>query len=260
MKYLFLPLLLLGLTYQNLWAQRVYTAANVHAHNDYVQPIPFFTAYYQQAGSIEADLYLQDGELYVAHEPQEIAPDRTLEVLYLKPLQAQIKKNQGRPYPPPNATLQFLIDLKTEGPATLALLVKKLTQYPEIKDNPAIKIVISGNRPAPEAWASYPAYIYFDGRPNETYTPAQLQRVGLISDSFRNYTNWNGKGILVKSDREKIQRVIQSVHQQNKKLRFWATPDNVTTWKTLMHLGVDYLGTDNVTGLTTFLKKLPTNE
>ena len=259
MKNLFLTFLFISFAI-SLQAQRTYTAANVHAHNDYVKPIPFLTAYYQQAGSIEADLFLQNNELYVAHEPQEIAPDRTLEALYLTPLQTQIKKNQGQPYPQKNTNLQFLIDLKTDGPSTLALLVKKLARYPEIKDNPNLKIVISGNRPAPENWADYPAYIFFDGRPTEKYTTEQLKRVGLISDNFRNYTKWNGKGLIVKNEKEKIQRLVDSVHHLNKKLRFWATPDNTTTWKTLMHLGVDYLGTDDVIGLTTFLKKLPTNE
>jgi alkaline phosphatase len=38
-----------------------YTIANTHSHNDYEQPIPFWTAYNAQFGSIEADIFLIDG-------------------------------------------------------------------------------------------------------------------------------------------------------------------------------------------------------
>lgn len=248
------------LTGSGLRAQTVYTSANVHAHNDYQQAIPFLNAYTLRAGSIEADVYLQKDELYVAHEIKEIAPARTLENLYLKPLQAQIRQNKGAAYPEQNAKLQLLIDLKTAGETTLPALVQKLTSYPEIIKNPNIRIVISGNKPKPNTWAQFPAFIYFDGTPGEQYTPDQLKRVALISDSFRKYTQWNGKGKIVAAEQAKIQRLIDSVHHLNRKLRFWATPDNVNSWKTLMHLGVDYVGTDEVTGLTAFLKKLPTSE
>ena len=49
--------------------------ANAHSHNDYTRNNPFTQAYSLGFGSIEVDLYLKDGELYVAHEPQEITLD-----------------------------------------------------------------------------------------------------------------------------------------------------------------------------------------
>ncbi|RDC62954.1 alkaline phosphatase [Adhaeribacter pallidiroseus] len=244
----------------SLQAQIHYTPAQVHAHNDYQQPIPFLNAYSRRVGSMEADVYLKDKVLYVAHEPQEIASDRTLEALYLKPLQTQIRKNKGTAYSDKKAVLQLLIDLKTTGATTLPALVKLLGAYPEIFKNSTIKIVISGEKPAPATWAEFPAFIHFDGTPGQQYNAAQSQRVGLISDSFRKYTAWNGKGKIVAADLLKIQRLIDSVHHLHQKIRFWATPDNVNSWKTLMQLGVDYIGTDDVTNLTTFLKKLPQNE
>lgn len=241
-------------------AQARYTAAHVHAHNDYVQPIPFFTAYHQQVGSIEADVFLRNGELYVAHEPRQIRPENTLEALYLQPLQTMIAKNNGNAYPRKEAALQLLIDLKTAGPATLPVLVQQLARYPTLIRNPRVRIVISGHKPAPATWAQYPAYIYFDGTPGEKYTAAEQKRLGLVSASFRQYTQWNGKGLIIKEEREKIQRVIDSVHRQQQKIRFWATPDNSNTWQTLMRLGVDYIGTDDVMGLTGYLNKLPASQ
>ena len=245
---------------QIVQAQTLYTSANVHAHNDYQQPIPFLNAYSLRVGSIEADVFFKNNVLYVAHEPQEIAPDRTLEALYLKPLQTQIRKNKGTAYPEKKAVLQLLIDLKTTGVITLPALVKLLANYPEITKTPTVQIVISGEKPISASWVSFPKFIYFDGTPGQQYHAAQSQRVALVSDSFRKYTAWNGKGKIVAAELVKIKKLIDSVHHLNQKLRFWATPDNVNSWKTLTQLGVDYIGTDDVTNLTTFLKKLPQNE
>ncbi|MDQ3290679.1 MAG: alkaline phosphatase, partial [Bacteroidota bacterium] len=208
-------------------------------------------------GSIETDVLLVNDELYVAHEAVEINKERTLDDLYLKPLQTLIKENEGFPYPDPKAKLLFLIDLKTNGDTTLPVLVRKLAKYQDLIKNKNIQFVISGERPQPNLWDYYPDYIYFDGTPGVNYTAMQLKRVGFFSTNFQNFTKWNGTGKLPQVEETKMRQAIDSVHQLNKKWRFWATPDNVNSWKTLMNLGVDYIGTDDVNGLTTFLKKVP---
>lgn len=38
--------------------EKEYTVANAHSHNDYEQPNPFFEAYGEQFGSIEAAIFL----------------------------------------------------------------------------------------------------------------------------------------------------------------------------------------------------------
>ncbi|MCC9167871.1 alkaline phosphatase [Pontibacter harenae] len=260
LKKAFLSLVLLFSLQYNLAAQSPYTVANIHAHNDYQQPIPLLSAYYRQVGSIEADIFLRNGELYVAHEQEEIQPDRTLESLYLKPLQKLIQKNNGNPYSQPERKLQLLLDLKTDGKTTLPALVKVLEKFPEISHNQGIQLVISGNKPAPSTWAQYPDFIHFDGNPAQHYSLDELKRVALFSDNFRKYTQWNGKGLIVENERNSISGLIDSVHHLNKKLRFWATPDNVNTWQTLVHLGVDYVGTDDVAGLSNYIEDLPKNE
>jgi alkaline phosphatase len=260
LKKTLFSLLLLFSIHHSLTAQSSYTVANIHAHNDYQQPIPLLTAYYRQVGSIEADIFLQNGKLYVAHEQEGIQQDRTLEALYLEPLQKLIQENKGTPYSHPERKLQLLLDLKTDGGKTLTVLVKVLENFPAISHNAGIQLVISGNKPVPSTWAQYPDFIFFDGNPGKHYTPGELQRVALFSDSFRKYTQWNGKGLIVKDERNRISGLIDSVHHLNKKFRFWATPDNVNTWQTLVHLGVDYLGTDDVTGLSNYIEDLPKNE
>jgi alkaline phosphatase len=229
-----------------------YKTFNIHAHNDYENKVPFIEAFNNKVGVIEADVFLVDNELFLAHSSKEITPSFTLKKAYLDPISEKIKLQKMPPYSVENK-LDLMIDIKTDAISTLAVLIEQLKKYPEITNGQFIRIVISGNRPNPTQWSSYPNYIFFDGRINEEYTPAQLERIAMISESLKNYTVWNGKGVLVQADLDKIQGVINSVHQKNKKIRFWSTQDNVNTWITLMGLKVDYIGTDKTTELSKFI-------
>lgn len=232
-----------------------YTTAQAHSHNDYEQNIPFLRAYYQQFGSIEADIFLRNDSIFVAHEQKHISAKNTLSTLYLKPLLAQVEQHKGQIYSDKNLSLQLLIDLKTPGKETIPVLIKELQPYLNILA-PAgpVKIVLSGDVPPPQEFGQYPDYLFFDGRPEINYSKSQLERVGLISQSFAHYTKWNGKGILVKKEQEALEAVIKQVHAQGKKIRFWGTPDNINAWKMFMNMGVDYLNTDKVEELGPYLR------
>jgi glycerophosphoryl diester phosphodiesterase len=235
-----------------------YTAAQAHSHNDYEQKKPFLEAYLQQFGSIEVDLFLVDDSLYAAHHARDIAPDRTFSKLYLQPILQQVRKNGGTIYAQKDIQLQLLIDLKTPAEETLAALIKILDPYKKLlAPLGSVKIVVSGNTPAPENFEKYPSYIYIDGRPEVTYTTNQLERVGLISQSFQKYTRWNGEGDLTDRDKKNLSKVVQDIHKLGKKVRFWGTPDNIHTWKTMMELQVDYLNTDQVIQMGDYLRTAP---
>ena len=226
--------------------------ANGHSHNDYQQVAPFSLAYQAQLGSIEADVFLKNGELFVAHFPMDIKPERSLNLLYLQPLMAVFRQNKGKIYA--NYPLQLLIDLKTPASPTLDTLVSQLKRYPELLQS-AVKIVISGNMPAPEQFKNYPDWISFDGRLNQTYSAETLPRVALISASFTEFSKWKGEETLLETDRLKLMEAIQKAHSLNKKIRFWATPDTPKTWQTLLDLGADWIGTDKPVKLARFLRK-----
>src|SRR5271154_2391532 len=59
---------------------------HTHAHNDYEHTRPLFDALDQGFTSVEADIYLVDGQLLVGHTRSSLKPERTLEKLYLDPL------------------------------------------------------------------------------------------------------------------------------------------------------------------------------
>ncbi len=245
---IYYSLVLAGLLNSSLFAQANYTSANIHSHNDYQQAHPFWGAHSLQAGSIEADLYLHKGELIVAHLPSEINPEHTLVKLYLMPLQQQQKMGKNYPF-------QFLIDLKTPASPTLDSLVSQLSRFPELfGEGKSTKVVISGSMPTPAQFSSYPSWISFDGRFEQTYDAKTLKRVGLFSAPFSLVSRWDGKGLFPKEDREKTVDYVNRAHQQGKKVRFWGTPDNEAVWRELMALGVDWIGTDRPQVLADYFK------
>jgi alkaline phosphatase len=233
-----------------------YTVANAHSHNDYEQPVPLLTAYNEAFGSIEADIFWHNGELLVAHSDKELALHRTLEDLYLKPLQAFVEKNKGHIYADGARRLQLMIDIKTDSVATLNKLVALLQKYPVLTQCATLQIAISGNRPDVSAYTSYPAFIWFDGELQKEYPPAALARVVMLSAELKRYTMWNGKGIIPSPQWDTLQKLVSHAHALNKPVRFWGAPDEEDAWRQLMKLGVDYINTDSIKTLSGFLGNL----
>lgn len=244
----------------SVWKVAAQQSVLIHSHNDYEQQVPFYQAYSQQVYSIEADVFAVEKPdvLLVAHEPEELDGAQTLDELYIQPIVSLFKKNQGRVWKKSDAIMQLMIDLKTPENPTLDRLVASLIRYPEVFDpavNPyAVRVLITGNTPKPADYAKYPAFIFFDGRPDVAYTPEELKRVGLISDSFRNYSVWNGKGGIVAPEKKKLTAVIEKVHAMGKPVRFWGAPDGMTAWNTFFTMGVDIINTDRVEACSAFFR------
>lgn len=235
-----------------------YTTLNAHSHNDYSNDIPFWLAYYNHFGSIEADIWAVNGELFVAHDRNDITAERTLDALYIMPLVRLFGHNNRKPWHDHAGVVQLLIDLKTPADPTLSILAAKLAKYPEVFDpkvNPAaVRIVISGNRPEASDFTSYPAFILYDGLIDGNYNKEQLERIPLFSEDLAKFTKWRGIGDMSDSDRKKLSEVIRSVHDKGKKIRFWNAPDNIAAWKTFMSLGIDFINTDHINELAEFLE------
>lgn len=233
-----------------------YTVANAHSHNDYEKQIPFWTAYNAGFGSIEADIYLQEDRLYVAHEEKDLVNKRSLEQLYLKPIQACIEKQKGYTYADTARQLQLLIDIKTDSVATLNRLITVLKNYPTLINNRSLKIVITGSRPSAEKFLTYPSYILFDGNLGTQYSKATLTKIAMLSSSFKNYSQWNGTGIIAEKEKAQLAAEIEKAHALHKPVRFWAAPDIMNAWKQFIHFKVDFINTDHINSLAVFFEQL----
>lgn len=216
--------------------------SKIHSHNDYDQEVPFWKAYSAGAHSIEADVFLKDGVLYVTHAEQEIIKERTLEKLYIKPLSEIFGSDK---LIKDRHTLQLLIDVKSEAKPTLNALLRLLRQYPKLTKDPRLKFVISGSRPDAKLYYKYPNFIWFDHQDLKPISDKALEKVALISMSFRQFSNWNGKGSIAKEELQEIKETIKKAHSYNKPFRFWATPDSKSAWQAMSELRVDYINTDH---------------
>lgn len=241
-------LLLLFLSY-TVAAQGEY---KVHAHNDYEHEVPFWYAYSNGAKSIEVDLFLKNDTLFVTHDEDEITADATFERLYLRPLQTLSSSGDLD-------ELQLLIDLKSEAYQTLDSVIAVLERYSLLLQEKNLTFVISGNRPTIADYTNYPYFIFFDHQDLTNLEEVDLDKVAMISQSFKDYSVWNGYGRMTSGDLSKVKAVIQKAQGSGKSFRFWATPDTKTAWNSFVQLGVDYINTDKPALARIFLDKLDQN-
>lgn len=252
-----ISILILFFLYCVLPVQAQYTTLNAHSHNDYAQATPFFLAYNTHFGSIEADIWVVNEDLFVAHNKAGITSERSLDSLYILPIVKFFRANGQKAWKGKSSTFQLLIDLKTATEPTLSLLVQKLKKYPDVFNSKvnAIHVVITGNRPEPSDFIKYPLFISFDGNIFLKYDASQIQRIALFSENLKRFTLWSGKEAMAEIEEKRLRQIIDSVHGINKKIRFWNAPDDPGAWKTLMDLKVDYINTDHIIELSTFLQE-----
>ncbi|MEM9826307.1 MAG: phosphatidylinositol-specific phospholipase C/glycerophosphodiester phosphodiesterase family protein [Planctomycetota bacterium] len=231
-----------------------------HAHNDYRHPRPLLDALEQGFCSVEADIFLVDGKLLVGHDLFELRPDRTLEKLYLDPLLKRYRGGGGKIYPG-GQVVTLLIDFKANGAATYARLRNVLPRYSEMLSGiengkfqqRAVQIVISGDRPKKEILADPQRRVGIDGRLSDLEDTMPADAMPMISDRWSSHFKYRGTGAMPDDERKKLEQIVRKAHAAGRRVRFWATPENETLWRTLCEAGVDHINTDQLVRLRKFL-------
>lgn len=238
--------------------------AHAHSHNDYEHKHPLCDALNNGFNSIEADIYLVNGQLLVGHTPFELAPERNLEALYLKPLMELARQNKGHIYPQSAQNVQLLIDIKTDGNPTYQVLDALLQKYKKMLTSfsggavheSAVTVVISGNRPDMALMGVQPVrYAALDGKLPELWNGCPASLMPLVSDNWANQFTWDGTGEMPAQERQKLVDFVKTAHANGQKIRFWNAPDNPATWAALRAANVDYINTDHLSGLRAWLLK-----
>ncbi|RPK85704.1 hypothetical protein EES45_00990 [Streptomyces sp. ADI97-07] len=243
--------------------------APAHAHNDYLHPRPLHDALAHGFTSVEADVFLVDGELLVAHEESSLDPARTLTALYLDPLHALVRANHGSVHAGHRAPLQLLIDIKDDGAAAYLALDRLLRSHRHIMTRyshgrirtGAVTPVISGDRAARVPMeAQTTRYAFYDGRPDDLGTGAPASLIPLISANWTQGFGWQGTGPFPAAERTRLRGHVDAAHAAGQRVRFWATPDTPgpardAVWDELLAAGVDHLNTDDLAGLAAFLRR-----
>jgi Glycerophosphoryl diester phosphodiesterase family len=224
-----------------------------HAHNDYAHDRPLLDALDLGFCSVEADVVLSQGELFIAHEEEAIEPSRTLESLYLEPLDQRIEdlgaaRRDG-------GTLILLVDVKTDATATYLALHELLGRFDFITTisdgvvtRKAVDVVISGNRDPELMAAQSVRFAGYDGRLADIASDAPAHLMPMISDDWYDHFVFSGVGEPGDQDRRLLEDSVRDSHDKGRLLRFWGTLDEPLMWQALFDAHVDLINTDDLEG------------
>ncbi|MCB0639888.1 MAG: phosphatidylinositol-specific phospholipase C/glycerophosphodiester phosphodiesterase family protein [Lewinella sp.] len=234
-----------------------------HAHNDYEHERPLLDALEQGFGSVEADVHLLEGELYVAHNhPDQLGATQTLRSLYLQPLWARTNGGSQPVFAGTTEPFLLMIDIKTAAGPTYAAIQAALEEFrplfARVEDGVEVSgpvlVFLSGSRPV-EAILSAESFIArLDGRPGDLGQGIPASRMPVVSDQFRKVAGWCGIGRMPRRVRQRLTEYVARVHAEGKRVRFWAHPDRPGVWRALRDCGVDLINTDDLPGLASFLR------
>jgi len=260
---LFAPVILLTCLSAAALCQTAPVHPQAHAHNDYLHKRPLLDALEHGFCSVEADICLVNGELLVAHSRSELQDQRTFRALYLNPLRERVQRYRGSVYED-GQPFTLLIDIKSEGETTYRELHKQLAAHSEmmtyvqdgVVKKGAVTAIVSGNRPVAAIEADSPRYVGIDGRLPDLDSHQPNHLLPLISDNWSLHFTWRGIGKLPEAEREKLRMIVDKAHRHQRRVRFWATPDNAAVWSELHGAQVDLINTDDLDGLSQFLNSL----
>ncbi|KAJ8494625.1 hypothetical protein ONZ51_g2230 [Trametes cubensis] len=248
----------------------------IHSHNDSLS---------YGVASVEADVSLYNGTLYIGHENAALTSDRTLDSLYIQPLLKILTEVNPQNAFTVNSTspngvfdtasglpLQLLIDVKTDGVEALPFILKAfqplreagyLTTYANgTLITSAITVVGTGNSPLEQVKALSPRDYFFDApltqltdpSLNTTWDPSLSP---LASTDYGTAVGWNGIGTISDEQKANITKFVGDAHALGITARFWDTPawpiyarENI--WKALLEGGADWLNADDLAAASSF--------
>ena len=236
-----------------------------HAHNDYEHTRPLLDALSHGFTSVEADVWLVDGELLIGHDAPD--PARSLQNTYLDPLREIVRENDGKVYRGSKERFRLYIDVKSEKEAWPAIEAA-LADYPDVvtswtngkRLDRAVEVVISGNRDLAAMEAAVTRWSAYDGRLADLPSGIDPELMTVVSDNWTNHFTWMGEGSMPAVERRRLHRIVLLAHLQGYEVRFWSTPDapgaaRTAVWRELLAANVDQVNTDHLGDLAQYLKK-----
>jgi hypothetical protein len=235
-----------------------------HSHNDYLRSRPLLDALESGFCSVEADVFPVDGVLQVAHDRKDLSPDRNLAALYLAPLWERYRRHGG--IHANREPFHLLIDFKSDAEKSAELLARDLSAFAPMLTRyeagrvqaGAVTVLVSGARPMEWARRRRRRLFALDGRPDDLGKGEPVDLFPLVSQSWLALFKWYGVGPMALADREKLAALVDLVHAEGRRLRFWAAPDNPAGWSIQWAAGVDHINTDKIPELATWIRRRPT--
>ncbi|MEO5889340.1 MAG: phosphatidylinositol-specific phospholipase C/glycerophosphodiester phosphodiesterase family protein [Ferruginibacter sp.] len=236
---------------------------NAYAHNDYRHKRPLLDALNNGFTYIEADIFLRNDKLIVAHILPCLKKKRTLEELYFKPLLAYLEnkekdESQQKTIQPP---LTLMIDIKSDANKTYAALIVLLEKYKSIlsayQDGSLtlrnVTVVITGHKPYDLINCNGNRLVFMDEDLRQAGTDSTINIYPIASCKYSNLVKWKGKGSITDGDIQRLTYYVAQAHKNGRKVRLWGSPENKTVWTELLKCNVDLINTNKLKTLRKFL-------
>lgn len=246
--------------------------------------MPLYDALNAGCTSLEADVWLQDDDLFIGHEQDSLDPLRTLQSLYLDPLLSilgdrnpnldlagestdhQEEDLQGIYQTDPSVSLTLLIDLKTDSAPTLPILIEQLSSLhahnlltcfdgTRIVHGP-ITVVASGTTDFETILINTKGRIVFFDAPldhlGDEDSPSSAEGYNKNNSFYASasFAESIGRpslfGDLSNEQVDTIKAQIEGAHRKGLKARYWDTPGERRIWDVLWKEKVDVLNVDDL--------------
>ncbi|KAI1421662.1 hypothetical protein F5Y12DRAFT_766352 [Xylaria sp. FL1777] len=229
-----------------------------HSHNDYDQNVPVFAALSAGCISMEADVWLVGGSVYLGHLLPTLG--RTFQGQYVNSLKAIIDHNGGSVYKSrPSQTLVLLVDFKTSDSGTLDAVVAALDPLRQagylsrleggVLVKKAITVVASGSAPFDRISTGdgVPDRDIFDDANLGALSSANYtsQNSYVASADFQDVVGQASTASLTASQMNTITSQVGQAHAKGLVARYWNLPGEYL-WEPLEALGVDLLNADDL--------------
>jgi hypothetical protein len=235
---------------------------NGFAHNDYRHKHPLFDALDNGFTNIEADIFLKNNKLIVAHVFPYFKGKRTLENLYFKPLWERIAQNNGKVYTNYNKPVILMIDIKTDASNTYKSIKPLLEKYNFMLTHlengkvvyGAVTVVLSGHKPYDIISSEQNRLAFIDEDLRKVSRDTTMTNMfTMASCKYSRMLKWDGKGSFPEAERIKLCRFVAIAHSMGEKVRLWASPEKKIVWSELLKCGVDLINTDRLATLRQYL-------
>lgn len=246
----------------NCSAQTILT--NAHAHNDYWHVRPLVQSLENGFMSVEADCYLIDGRMLVAHEKVFTKKRRTLQKLYLDPLMQRAKENALKSvYKNGPAEFILYIDIKADCEKFIPHLDSVLKNYDAMlakfvdgkKTTGAVRVLVDHCGDDNYVLNSNPRYVSLAGNLSDTDIKQENDIMPRISFSYNSLLQWKGKGEMPIPEKQKLQAFMQKAHSNGYEVRMWAAGNKKKVWKELVTAGVDWINVDRLKKFRKFMSE-----
>ncbi|KAK9475386.1 altered inheritance of mitochondria protein 6 [Dipodascopsis tothii] len=218
----------------------------IHSHNDYWRDIPLYTALSYGVQSVEADVWLYNGTLFVGHHEAALTSARTFASLYIDPLvdlltQANPVNAFTADQATPNGvfdtdstkTLYLFVDLKTEGNATWPYVLEALQPLRDLGylssvngttfTSGPVTVIGTGNTPADQV-LSKSTRDYFVDAPVANLTGYSSLTSPIASGGFRSIVGDLAPSGMNLTQLALIKELIDGAHEKGIYTRFWDVP------------------------------------